>query len=401
MFNYEAFVANFMLHLEQNGYYLKKSFDPIRGGHFFKTGYAKKSKAFGKYLYHSPDMTRTGDALIIWTEFAHYEKGTGKVLISHRSHNFWDKSQGKNKSKVDLEAVNKMLKKREEDERKLQVELRSLAYSEYKQLSESSLDPNEHPYIKRKNVKAERGVIRVSKGMIVESYYNQFKENDVDKTFFRIKLNDLLIPAIDINLSFVTYQKIPPLGNKMQRVDVSTIGAFYVLGEWRLSTKTIFFCEGYATGWSLYNAIKTGGWQDTIVFVCFDVANVGVVLGQILRKLPDVEGVICTDNDWKKATKAGLYKGFEYSYKYKMPFIFPKFPDNYDGDGTDWNDLDQMISPLEMFDMISNQIDSFKTLGVNQSIKNFAIKNSIKGTDLKLIAQRDKTLFSTLDLDSF
>lgn len=84
-----------------------------------------------------------------------------------------------------------------------------------------------------------------------------------------------------------------------------------------------------------------------------------------------------------------------------MPFIFPKFPDNYDGDGTDWNDLDQMISPLEMFDMIANQIDSFKTLGVNQSIKNFAIKNSIKGTDLKLIVQRDKTLFSTLDLDSF
>lgn len=78
--------------------------------------------------------------------------------------------------------------------------------------------------------------------MKIGSYYNQFKNTEKDKDYFYIKRGDLLIPAINLDLEFVTYQRITDNGVKLQRIDISTVGAFYCLGDWRTSTKGIYLC---------------------------------------------------------------------------------------------------------------------------------------------------------------
>jgi putative DNA primase/helicase len=73
------------------------------------------------------------------------------------------------------------------------------------------------------------------------------------------------------------------------------------------NTVRIYLVEGYATGYTLYRV--TGG----VVFVCFDVNNIGVLAKQLSERFPFIEFIV-TNNDRKKTTKVGLFWVLEYSY---------------------------------------------------------------------------------------
>lgn len=236
-------------------------------------------------------------------------------------------------------------------------------------------------------------MIICNKNLKIESYYNQFKTDANKKDYFHLRRGDLIIPAINLDLEFVTYQRITDSGVKLQRIDISTVGAFYCLGDWRTTTKRIYLCEGYATGYSLYMA--TNG----VVFVCFDVHNIGVVLKLLKEKYPTIEVIICTDNDRKKTTKVGLYKGLEYSYLYNSPFIFPVFPnDEKYANDSDWNDLSKIMDNEFIAKMCENQIKFFYENGKNICIERVAKKHGITGEDLKVNAKNNNLLFKSMDL---
>ena len=61
------------------------------------------------------------------------------------------------------------------------------AQSEYLDLIDKTRDPDTNRYLKRKNVKASRGVYLVRKDFKVGSYYNQFKKSESDYDFYYIK----------------------------------------------------------------------------------------------------------------------------------------------------------------------------------------------------------------------
>lgn len=397
-YNHQEFISNFERHLQSEGFHLKKSFDDSdKGGRFFKDGH--KNKAFGRYKFVDGALTSSGNPLIMWTVFGLVDKA-GKLLTSASTNYYWyeskEKPNRKSKPKHDENAYKKAVADRAKREQELQKQFRKNAFDEYKLLKDSSADPNQHPYLTKKGVKAGNGLIICNQDIKIGSYYNEFKTNYADKDFYYIKKGDLLIPAMNLDLEFVTYQRITDQGVKLQRIDISTVGAFYCLGDWRTSTKRIYLCEGYATGYSLFQA------TDGVVFVCFDVHNIGVVLKLLKIKYPHIEIIICTDNDRKKSTKVGLYKGFEYSYMYNSPFTFPVFPEGEMFSSlSDWNDLSKIIDYSKILQMCENQIKYFYENGKNHCIERVAKKNGISGSDLKLYSKNNELLFKTMDLSSF
>ncbi len=395
-YNHQLFISQFIDRLREEGFYLNKAFDETKGGRFFKEGYKDKKKAFGKYRFCDASSTPSGNPLIIYTYFGLYDK-SGNEISKPQSNNFWWRPDGKKggygKRRNNQQNYKKVIAEREKKERELQISLRKLAFEEYKSLQDVDADPDQHPYLIKKNVPAGRGLIICDKDMKIPSHYNQFKTNEKDMDFYYLRKGDLIIPAINLDLEFVTYQRITDRGVKLQRIDISTVGAFYCLGDWRTSTKRIYLCEGYATGYSLYLA------TDGVVFVCFDVHNIGVVLSLIKKRLPNVEVIICTDNDRKKTTKVGLFKGLEYSYLYNSPFIFPVFPneDKY-SDDSDWNDLSKIMDYKLIGKMCENQIKYFYEKGKNTCIEMVAKKNGISGEMLKAYTKNNNLLFKTMDL---
>lgn len=394
-YNHHEFIMQFESLLRSKGFYLKKSFDDTpKGGRFFRDGF--KNKAFGRYKYVDGGLTPSGNPMIMWTLFSIMDR-EGKVISEARTEYFWyenkENKENTKKQKFDEIAYKKVIAEKEKKERELQSSLRKLACEEYKSLKDLDADPNKQKYLVKKNVSAGRGLIISNKDLKIGSYYNQFKTTEKDKDYFYIRRGDLLIPAMNLDLEFVTYQRITDNGVKLQRIDISTVGAFYCLGDWRTSTKRIYLCEGYATGYSLY--LATNG----VVFVCFDVHNIGVVLKLLKERLPDVEVIICTDNDRKKKTKVGLFKGFEYSYLHNSPFIFPVFPnDEKYSDDSDWNDLAKIMDYELIGKMCENQIKYFYEKGKNKCIELVAKKNGINGEILKEYTKNNNLLFKTMDL---
>lgn len=393
-YNQQRHVMQFEAMLNGLGFYLLKAFDYTeRGGRFAKYGY-KKDKHFGRYRYLP--ITKDGYPMIMYSFFTVMDK-TGTVICQPRTEYFQCEEKSNKESnkttKFDKVAFEKAQKEREKKQQELQKTLRKNALNEYKSLIDVDADPDQHKYLIKKNVPAGRGLIICNKNLKIGSYYNQFKTTEKDKDYFYIRKGDLLIPAMNLDLEFVTYQRITDNGVKLQRIDISTVGAFYCLGDWRTSTKRIYLCEGYATGYSLY--LATSG----VVFVCFDVHNIGVVLKLLKERLPDVEVIICTDNDRKKKTKVGLFKGFEYSYLHNSPFIFPVFPDEEKySDDSDWNDLAKIMDYELIGKMCENQIKYFYEKGKNKCIELVAKKNGINGEILKEYTKNNNLLFKTMDL---
>ncbi|EOZ8645485.1 hypothetical protein ACQWTT_001236 [Acinetobacter baumannii] len=395
-YNHQEFIMQFENLLRNEGFYLKKTFDDTpKGGRFYKNGY--KNKAFGRYKFVDGALTTSGNPMIMWALFDVIDKTTGKTISESKTQYFWyepkEKNNKKAKSPFNEAEYKKIIAEKERKEKELQLALSRKAFEEYRSLKDDKVDPNQHKYLLKKAVPAGRGLIICKNDLRIGSYYNQFKKEQKDKDYFFIRKGDLLIPAINLDLQFVTYQRITDQGVKLQRIDISTVGAFYCLGEWKKSTKRIFLCEGYATGYSLF--LATNG----VVFVCFDVHNIGVVIGLLKEKYPNIEVVISTDNDRKKTTKVGLYKGFEYSYQYDSPFIFPVFPDEqkYAND-SDWNDLSQNMPYSQISSMIESQIKYYYEYGKNTCIQKVASKNGITGDDLKNYAKNNNLLFKTMDL---
>jgi hypothetical protein len=394
-YNHQEFIYQFEALLRNEGFYLKKAFDDTpKGGRFFKDGY--KNKAFGRYKFRDGSQTTSGNPHVMWTLFSIVDR-EGKVLTEAKTEYFWfkpNKQSAKMSQPRRSEAeYKKIIADKEKKERELQLTLSKQALSEYLSLSSSDVVADSHKYLIKKGVSAGRGLIICNQNLKIGSYYNQFKNEEKNKDYFFIRKGDLLIPAMNLDLQFVTYQRITDQGVKLQRIDISTVGAFYCLGDWRKSTKRIYLCEGYATGYSLH--LATGG----VVFVCFDVHNIGVVIKKLKELKPELEVIISTDNDRKKKTKVGLYKGFEYSYLYNSPFIFPVFPnDNAYSDDSDWNDLSKIMANQIISEMIESQIKFFYEKGKEYCIEKVALKSGINGNDLRDYVKNNNILFKSMDL---
>jgi phage/plasmid primase-like uncharacterized protein len=121
---------------------------------------------------------------------------------------------------------------------------------------------NNHPYLKAKEV---------------HSYgLKQLRDN-------------LLIPLRDVAGEIQGMQFILPDGSKKFKTGTTKKGNYFSIGKPR--NKTLFLCEGYATGASIHQC--TGH----AVAVCFDAGNLKHAAELLKQKYPDLSLKICADND--------------------------------------------------------------------------------------------------------
>ncbi len=129
---------------------------------------------------------------------------------------------------------------------------------------------DEHPYLKRKGVRAIG--IRQLRDMLV-------------------------IPARDAAGVLSTLQFIGPDGAKRFLTGGAIVGRYYAMGR---PTDCLLLCEGYATAATLFQA--TG----QAVAACFNAGNLTPVARALRRKFPELRLVICADNDAGTPGNPGL-----------------------------------------------------------------------------------------------
>ena len=132
----------------------------------------------------------------------------------------------------------------------------------------------------------------------------------------------LVIPVRDAGEQLCSLQFISEDGGKWFLPGGKITGHYFSFGE---PKGRVLIAEGYATAASLHEA--TGD----AVAVAFNAGNLKAVALALSEKLPDVDLVICCDND-----KAGTEKGKAAAEVIFSKYCIPKF----DG-GTDFNDLHQ------------------------------------------------------------
>jgi putative DNA primase/helicase len=200
----------------------------------------------------------------------------------------------------------------------------------------SAVSANDHPYAGRKGVGIHG--LRVGKWPLRNS----------EGAIYAHAENCLLIPLRNASNKITTLQcifDVPPTGYETDKSflkDGRKSGSHFKIGTLPVSGK-LAFCEGYATGATIH---ELTGW---CVIVCFDRTNLKTVAEQFRNNLPDLEFVICADNDRHTKGNPGVTNAQEAAQAVRGRMIAPQFTGEQ---GTDFNDL----AAIEGADIVRSQL---------------------------------------------
>lgn len=223
-----------------------------------------------------------------------------------------------------------------------------------------SLEKNglKHPYIQNNKVLFARGVSLAKK-----NYSISHATRNGNKVKMKINKGDLLIPAININNEFVSYQVVDKSENRCMRIGTSINGAFFPIGSFN-NLKKVILCEDYLTAATLN---KCTGLTSVI---CFDVQNILEVAKAFLSKYPQIQLIFATSRDMLTKNKSRIKRGLYYSNLFSMPFIFPNFPEGEKYDHfKNWNELNRYISDNEIDRQVQAQVNFFIKTGKKNAIQ--------------------------------
>jgi len=145
----------------------------------------------------------------------------------------------------------------------------------------------------------------------------------------------LLVP-VSVGKKIVSLQAIFQDSNNLTNRDKTFLpggkmaGGYFIIGEID-GADTFIICEGYATGASIYDAVRLP------VFVAFNAGNLAAVAERVRKAKPVAVIIIAADNDRFKEHNAGVTFATDAAKKFGCLVAVPEFDD---GDsGTDYNDL--------------------------------------------------------------
>ncbi|MEQ1638656.1 MAG: toprim domain-containing protein [Methylococcales bacterium] len=104
----------------------------------------------------------------------------------------------------------------------------------------------------------------------------------------RILNDNLILPLYSEHLSLMSLEFIAPDGVKRFLKGGKKAGCFWWIGQ---KTERVLLCEGYATACTLYESTRLQ------TYIAFDAGNLVKVAQVIRAKRPQVQIVICGDND--------------------------------------------------------------------------------------------------------
>lgn len=219
----------------------------------------------------------------------------------------WTSFEENTLSRADLAEFRK-LQQRQEQERKAERDKLAAAAREKAALHWGNAKPanHAHHYLVRKRVQAH-GI-------------RQFGDK-------------LLIPLTDLSGYLHNLQTITPDGAKRFLFGGRKRGLCFLIGGKFTAAETVYLCEGFATGASLYEAYHLP------VLVAFDAGNLLPVAQAFRGRYRDIPLTVCADNDRKGAVNTGLTKAREVMANVPaVQIIVPEFPDYAPLELSDFND---------------------------------------------------------------
>lgn len=126
----------------------------------------------------------------------------------------------------------------------------------------------------------------------------------------------LMVPARNSDGQLTTLQFINADGSKRFLTGGKITGSYFSIGK---PDKVLLICEGFATGASLFEA--TG----YAVAVAFNAGNLKPVAEALRAKFPDLQILICGDNDVATEGNPGLTKAREAAQAIGAKFVVPDF----------------------------------------------------------------------------
>lgn len=184
--------------------------------------------------------------------------------------------------------------------------------------------PADHPYLAARGVKSHG--LKIYNGM-------------------------LMIPVSD-GTTLHGLQFISQNGYKRFETGTNKRGKYYLIGD--KPSSVLYLTEGYATAASVYAA--TG----KPVAVCFDAGNLKPVLSTLHQKMPEIQMVVCADNDRNNDENTGVIKATEAARACGALLSVAQFPNGIRG--TDYNDLGQACG----LDEVRRQVEEARTVNNDQ-----------------------------------
>ncbi|QNT25535.1 AAA family ATPase [Ralstonia solanacearum] len=180
------------------------------------------------------------------------------------------------------------------------------------------VDPS-HPYLARKGITNAAGVKQVT--IERAGWFDDPDQSGVLK-------NCLLVPVRDVSGEMQSLEAIMPNGDKFFLKGARKGGGMLVLPG---TDKTIFVCEGYATGASVSAA------TNATTVIAFDAGNLGRVAKALRDKYPYSRLVVAADNDHASAENRGLIAARDVAAELGIDVAAPSFEPGESG--KDWNDF--------------------------------------------------------------
>jgi putative DNA primase/helicase len=164
-------------------------------------------------------------------------------------------------------------------------------------------------------------------------------ENHAKAGVYQSRYGQLIVPAYDAEGRLKTLQFIDPDGTKKFLPGGEKSGSYHLIppDDRKLYPviDLVILSEGYATGATIHEAL-VGKYP---VAVCFDANNLKEVAKAIRERCPDMQIVICADNDAGKEVNTGLEKAKDAARAVGGIVIAPKFNGQHGQKLSDFNDL--------------------------------------------------------------
>jgi phage/plasmid primase-like uncharacterized protein len=148
----------------------------------------------------------------------------------------------------------------------------------------------------------------------------------------RVQGDRLVIPLRDVDGTIHSLQFIGADGEKRFLTGGRKAGCYFDIGQ---PDGVLCVAEGFATGASIHEA--TG----YAVAVAFDAGNLMLVAKAIRKKYPDLQLILCADDDYQTAGNPGLSKATEAAHSTGALLAVPDFGATRPEKATDFNDLHQ------------------------------------------------------------
>lgn len=171
----------------------------------------------------------------------------------------------------------------------------------------NGIDPDpDFSYLKKKRISGI-GALQDDKGLMIPQY--RFYNNKVEQ---------------------VSFQRIFPDGKKGNYRGVNKNIAevlFFIFGNIE-ENETIYYTEGYATGHTVYDCCD----RESTIIVAFGSDSIEKTVNIFVKQYPQLDHVICADNDADKEKNVGLETAKSVAEQYNISYCVP----NITGD---FNDL--------------------------------------------------------------